>query len=316
MALVALAVAIPLVGLLVLTVGAFAGFFAFTRRNLNTTATHLARGTALAVMQTQTVDAWTDTPTLPATSSPTPLSTLVPGEMGKLYNGLQLLGVLLDDNRLVQVPAGETWFIAVNHRGFGANADIHLDVGTQLQLLSVTDARVQVRLLEGSQVFMLSGPYPNGAELELAGQPVVAMVRGCLGVEYTNRGTLTALCFQGSCALSTDFGVTSEEVPAGQSVTMDVDRLVANPARPILAANALPYWNLLAATGAGRDDARQCDVPLPPLPTSTTRPERGPGPAPATNTSAPLPSATEPPPNTPVPQDTPVPPPTSETPAT
>ena len=305
MALVALAVAVPLGGLLLLSVGAFAGFFAYNRRNANTTATQLAQSSALALMQTQTVEAWTDTPTLPPS---TPLPTLVPGEIAKLFDGPQFLRVLLDDSRLVQVPAAGTWFIAVNHRGFGANADIHLDGGTQLQLKAVTDARVQFRLLEGSRIFVQSGSYPNGAEIELAGQPAVMTLRGCLGVEYTDQATLTALCFQGACTLSTDFGVTSEGIAAGQSVTLDMSRLGANPPRPILASNALHYWTLLQRTGAGRDDARQCDVPPPPLPTPTSRSDSGAGPTPATNTPVPPPTDT-PVPDTPVPP-TPEPPPT------
>jgi protein phosphatase len=305
LALVALAVAVPLVGLLVLAVGGFAGFFAYTRRSSNSTATQLARSAALALMQTQTVEARIDTPTLP----PTPLSTLVPGEIAKLFDGLEL-SVLLDDSRLVQVPFLETWFIAVNHRGFGANADIHLEGGTQLQLQGVTDARVQARLLEGSRIFVQSGPYPNGAEIEFAGLPVVTTVRGCLGTEFTDQARLTALCFQGVCALSTDFGVTFEPIAAGQSITMDLSRLEADPPRLILAGNALPYWNLLQRTAAGRDDAQQCDVPPPPLPTPTTRTESGPGPAPATNTLVPPTDTPIPPPDTPVPPpDTPGPPP-------
>jgi serine/threonine protein phosphatase PrpC len=312
MALVALAVAVPLGVLLLLSVGAFAGFFAYNRRTLNITATQVARSTALALIQTQTAEAWTDTPTLPPTSPPTPLLTLVPGEIAKLFDGPQLLTVLLDNNRLVQVPPGESRFIAVNHRGFGANADIHLEAGTQLQLKAVTDARVQLRLLEGSRIFVQSGSYPNGAEIELAGQSAVTTVRGCLGMEYTDQATLTALCFQGACTLSTDFGVTSDVIAAGQSVTIDVSRLKAVPQRPILAANASPYWTLLQRTDAGRDDARQCDVPPPPVPTPTTRSPGGPGPAPATNTPVPPTNTPIPPTNTPVPPtDTPVPPPTN-----
>jgi len=313
LALVALAVAVPLGGLLLLSVGAFAGFFAYNRRTMNTTATQLARSAALALMQTQTVEAFPDTPTLPPT---TPLPTLVSGEIAKLFDGPLFLSVLLDDSRLVQVPAEAAWFIAVNHRGFGANADIHLDADTQLQLQGVTDARVQVRLLEGSRIFVQSGPYPNGVEIEFAGLPVVTTARGCLGAEFTDQATLTALCFQGVCALSTDFGVTSEEITAGQSVTFDVNRLEANSARPIIAANALPYWNLLQRTAAGQADAHQCDVPAPPsLPSPTTRSERGPGPAPANTpvppTGTPVPDTPGPPPDT----DTPLPPPPpSETP--
>ncbi len=303
MAMVALAVAVPLGGLLLLSVLAFAGFFAINRRGLNATATQVAQ----SLGQTQTIEAWTDTPTLPPTSTPTPLPTLVPGEIAKLFDGPQFLRVLLDDSRLVQVPAAGTWFIAVNHRGFGANADIHLDGGTQLQLKAVTDARVQFRLLEGSRIFVQSGSYPNGAEIELAGQPAVTTVRGCLGIEYTDQATLTALCFQGACTLSTDFGVTSEEIAAGQSVTLDVTRLGANPPRPILATNALPYWTLLQRTGAGRDDARYCDVPPPPLPTPTSRSDSGAGPAPA---DTPVPPTVAPPTSEPPTSE----PPTSEPP--
>src|SRR3972149_5762361 len=183
LALVALAVAVPLVGLLLLSVGAFAGLFAYNRRSLNTTATQLARSAALASMQTQTVAAGSGAPTRPPIPF-TPLPPLVPGEIAKVFVGPHLLSVLLDDKRLVDVPAGETWFIAVNHRGFGANAALHLDRRSQLQLQGVTDARVQVRLLEGSRIFAQSGPYPNGAEIEFAGLPVIATTRGCLGREY------------------------------------------------------------------------------------------------------------------------------------
>jgi serine/threonine protein phosphatase PrpC len=264
MALVALAVAIPLGLLLLLAVGAFAGFFAVSRRNANATATQLARVTALALAQTQTAEAWTPTPTRPL---PTPVPSLIPGEIAKLFTGPHLLAVLMDDHRLIQAPASEPWFIAVNHRGVGANADIHLDGGTQLQLQGVTDARVQVRLLEGSRIFVQSGPYPNGAEIEFAGLPVMTTVRGCLGTEYSGPATLTALCFQGTCTLSLDFGVTSEEVAAGQAVTVDLSRL-------------------------------KCDVPAPPPPTHTPT-VRGPGPAQPTDTPVPPteePTATEAPP--------------------
>jgi hypothetical protein len=301
LAVVAAAVAVPLLGLLVLSVGAFAGFFAFTRRNLNITATHLAQSRALVLMQTQTAGAWTDTPTLPPA---TPAPTLVAGEIAKLFDGTVFLSVLLDDNRLVQVPGAEAWFIAVNHRGFGANADLHLESDTQVQLQAVTDARVQLRLLEGSRIFVQSGPYPNGAEIEFAGLPVITTARGCLGTEYTNGETLTVLCFQGACTFSTDFGVTVEEIAVGQSVTMDVNRLRADPARPILAANASPYWDLLQHTGAGIADAQQCDVPAPAPPTPTTNSTRERS-APPPNTPVPptVPPATVPP--APVPTDPP-----------
>ncbi len=103
--------------------------------------------------------------------------------------------MLLDDNRLVLVPAEEARFIAVNHRGFGANGDLHLDGDTLLQLQAVTDARLQVRLLEGSRIFAQSGPYPNGSEIELAGLPVVLTARGCLGVEFPTQAIAIGAVF-------------------------------------------------------------------------------------------------------------------------
>lgn len=308
MALAALAVALPLGALLLLSVIAFAGYFAFTRRNANATATQLARMTDQALAQTQTAEAWTPTPTRPL---PTGVPTLVPGEIAKLFAGPHLLAVLLDDNRLLDVPDSEPWFIAVNHRGVGANADLHLEGGTQLQLQSVTDARVQVRLLEGSRIFVQSGPYPNGAEVEFAGLTVVTTARGCLGTEYSGPAALTALCFQGDCSLSTDFGVTSMPIAAGQAVTVNLSRLEAGPPRAITASMASAYWNLLMQTSAGVDDARQCDVPPPPLPTATPK-SGGPAPAPPTNTPEPPPTNTSaPPPTEPPPTD----PPPSETPS-
>ncbi|HSB90809.1 MAG TPA: protein phosphatase 2C domain-containing protein [Anaerolineales bacterium] len=305
LALVALAVAIPLIGLLVLTVGAFAGFFALNRRTLNTTATYLARGTAQALLGTRTAEAWTSTPTV---ASPTPFPTLVPGEIGKLFDARQLLSVLLGDNRLILVPGGEAWFIAVNHRGFGANAYIHLDSGTQIQLKAVTDANVEARLLEGSRIFVQSGPYPNGSEIEVGGWPVVLSVRGCLGAEHIDADALTALCFQGVCSLSLDFGVTTETLGAGQSVTLDANRLESYLPRSFSAADASPYWDLLQRTTAGQIDAHLCNVAAPPVITSTSPPQRQPGrPPAATNTPVP-PTATNEPPPPPPPPDTPVPP--------
>jgi len=101
--------------------------------------------------------------------------------------------------------------------------------------------------------------------------------------------------------------VTTEQITAGQLITLDVTRLRANPARPFIAADVLPYWELLQHTRAGQDDAAQCDVPAPPsLPTPTTRSEEGPEPAPAANT--PVPPTSTPVPPTVAPSDTPMPP--------
>ena len=306
--LVALAVAVPLGGLLLLTLAGFAWFFLASQRGQNATATQLAYATAGARAQTQTVQAFTPTPTTPP---PTAVPTLVAGEIAKLYNELQFLQALVDDGHLVRVPADETRFIAVNHRGHGANADVHLAGGTQLQLISVTDARTQIRLLAGSQLFVQSGPYPNGAAVEMAGLPIIAYVRGCLAAEFVEEDHLVADCFQGACSFSIDYGVTIHEITAGQSITFDLKKVQAGNPLPIAPQDKLSYWRLLQLSSAGQSDARFCQVPPPPTatPARTATSEATPtfpatpgtlepaSAVPATDTPPPSSTDTQPPPS-------------------
>jgi hypothetical protein len=264
--LVTLAVVVPVAALVLLAIGALTGYLAFNRHNLNSTATGVARAASVAAVETQTAQAELVTPVASLTPLPAPLPTLAPGEIARLFNDAQLLTVLIDDNQLVEAPAGQDLLIEVNHRGDDANAYIYLYPGTRLQLGSVTGESAQVALLEGSRVFVQSGPFPDGVEIELAGLPVITTLRGCLGAEYVGGAgetTLTAFCFQGACSLSADFGATSDDIPAGQKVTLELPRLEAGPLRPITQADARPFSNLLQLTSPGRADALQCHVLLP-----------------------------------------------------
>jgi len=88
-----------------------AGYFAFTRRNANATATQLARMTAQPWLRRRPQGLGR---LRPRGRCPPPCPP-GPGEIAKLFAGPHLLAILLDDNRLLQVPASEPWFIAVNH---------------------------------------------------------------------------------------------------------------------------------------------------------------------------------------------------------
>jgi serine/threonine protein phosphatase PrpC len=334
--LVALAVGVPLCALLALALTALGGGVVFFQQTLAGTATQLAQATAIALAKTETVAAYTPTPTIPPTptNTPTPVPsavpTLAPGEIAKLYNGATFLDVLFDDKQLIAVPAGQTRFIAVNHRGLGANGNLYLSGGAQLQLDVVIDPKMQFLLFAGSDVFVQSGPYQNGAEIELAGAPVVTSVRGCLAAHYLDESTLVADCFKGNCAFSTNFGAQFDEFAEGQQITLDAARLNVTQQQKIPQADALKYWNLLRETSAGRDDIQRCNVPPPPTPTPTRAPTASPTlpptatvvsdpgdsaptnapPTAAPPTSTPLPTSTA----TPIPpSDTPVPPTDTET---
>ncbi len=317
MALAAIWVAIPLGGLLVVTLVSFGFYFLFTQKNLSATATQLAQAAALALAETQTVAAFTATPSLapptpaPPTLSPTPtpvpthVPTLLPGEIAKLYDGENFLGALFDDKQIIEVPPEQMRFIAVNHKGVGSNAHLHLLAGAQLQFNVVIDPKIQVKLLAGSDVFFQTGPYTNGVEIELVGGPVVVTVAGgCVGTHYESDTSLVADCFSGACAFSTQFGAEPAPFPTGQQLRLDLKTLTAQAPRKIPAAEALKYWQLLRRTDAGRADIALCRVPAPPNPTarptaSSTPAVTGPAMGDASATPAPPPG----------PGDTPLPPP-------
>lgn len=266
---IAAAVAIPMGLALLATLAAFAYFFTNATASAAGTATQLAQATAVALAQTQTVAAFTPTPTATNTPAPTPAPTLAPGEIAKLYDGDALLEVIFDDKKLIAAPTDEARFVVVNHRNTADSGDIYLQGGSQFQFSAVTDPKFQLKLLAGSDVFIQTGPYQNGAEIELAGLSVVVSVRGCLAAYYADDNNLLADCFEGVCGFSINFGSQVTEFERGQQIQLDINQLRLVEQRKIPAADSIKYWKLLAATTAGKDDIDRCRVPPPDQGTAT-----------------------------------------------
>jgi protein phosphatase len=276
MMLIAAAVGIPMCVALVLVLGAFFGFFNFVMGSNAETATRLAEATQIALAQTATVEAYTPTPTVPPpTNTPVPTipPTLAAGEIGKLFRIEELLEVLIDDRKMIDAPADETRFVAVNHKvDQGDTGNIHLANDSRLQLLAVTDPRFQLRIFSESDLFFQTGPYANGADIELEVPSILTKVKGCLATFYLNEDTLTASCFSGECSYSLDFGADFTTIAAGQQVKIDIEEPAGSPAVDIPKNDHYRYFDLLKLTSAGREDIRRCNVQARPTPTPTRPP--------------------------------------------
>lgn len=232
-------------------------------------------------------------PSPPLAASPTPVPTLAPRGIAKLFKGDEFIKTILDNGELIVVPNGETRYLAVKHRDeLPEPGNLHLLGGTQLRVLSVSDPIFRIELLPGSDLFVQTGPYADGAEIELAGSSVVTNVRGCMATYYADDNTLFADCFQGACALSTDFGSEFTEFSQGQQIRLDISEPRVTNQQTIPEDDKLKYWRLLSQTGAGREDIRRCNVPPPPTPTPTRTPTHTPAPPIPTSTSTLTPTST------------------------
>jgi len=261
-------VAIPLGLALLITLAAFAYFFIDATASAAAVATRLAQATAAAIIQTQTVAAFTPTPTSTKTPAPTLVPTLVPGEIAKLYDDKNLLDVILDDKRLIAAPPNQNRFVAVNHANSPTSGLLAMLGGSQLQFNAVTNSKIQLRLLPGSDLFAQTQPYQNGIEMELARLSVVISAKGCLGVHYADDTRLSADCFDGVCGFSINFGAQTTSFESGQQIQLDISQLRLAGRREIPAADIIKYRALLSATNAGRQAITDCKVPLPkPTPT-------------------------------------------------
>jgi hypothetical protein len=136
-----------------------------------------------------------------------------------------------------------------------------MEGGTQMQFVAVSDARFQVNLLSpGADLFFQTGPYNNGAQLNIGGKSVQVTVKGCLAAYYPDDNTFAADCFQGTCKLSINFGTDYTDIAEGQQLQLDLSTL--SPTRAdISATDRQKYFSLLNLTSAGRDDMSKCNVP-------------------------------------------------------
>jgi serine/threonine protein phosphatase PrpC len=264
------AVAVALALLLVATVAL--GAWAWIGRqsaqeNLAGTATRLAQATQVAAAQSATVAAYTATPsatpTTPPTATPVPtdVPAAVPGEIARLFNADTFISAITDSGReLVTVPAGETRYVAMTYLRYHSpdpsaaqDGNVYLQENTRLQFGLVTEKLFQLTLLSGGELFLQTGPYASGAEVQLANSSVVFYSKGCLALSYPAPDKVQAVCYKGECSFVTEIGGTAMDLAVGATE--------APASAAIGADNQERQWQLLAHTSAGLSDAGLCGVP-------------------------------------------------------
>lgn len=224
--------------------------------------------------------------------------------------------------------------VSLSHQGNPADPQdgrLYLQIGSRLQLESVTDDAVRILLFSGSDLLAQSGRYPQ-VEIEIisaAGDTVAYFfVEGsCLAVRYVALHTVEATCFEGVCSYRALRLGQVTTIAEGEQVTFDTELRGVVDSRPILAAETGRYRQLLTNSPAGEADAEKCLarwLPTTPTPSRTaTRSTATPSvvptatpflPSPPSPTPWPgTPTATPPPTATPLPTPTPTPRPVTAT---
>jgi protein phosphatase len=274
-------VGIPLGLLLLLTAAAFAKYALDTRSALAGTATRLAEATLFA----GTAQSIALAP--PATETPVPLPTPFPtavyGEIAKAFDGNTAGAVIEQGERaLVLGLDNRTRSLAVTYQRYlsadpdaGEDGHIYLAGDTRLVLGIVSADQFQVTILPGSEVLVQTGPYDDGAVIELADSMALARVRGCLAISYVDDRTYTAACLQGECSYSTGIGNPVASIEEGSLVTLTMGQAKPASRVPIPQRDYSSYIDLLVGAPSGRADLRRCLIPGAPggpLPTATSEP--------------------------------------------
>ena len=245
------------------------------------TAEQATRFSDLAAQATGTVRAIlaateTARPTVTPTPTATPRATLQPGQIGFMrYAGEDGLRPLYEDEPLL---AERELIAEINHAGVDADdASLYVAAGSDLTFPRV-DRQIELRLFAGSNILLETGPYQNGAEVDLrteAGDILLAVTGSCMGVDYqrdaaSGAETITAFCFEGNCTYRTDRNAPVE-IPTGQQMVLNGSDLTVAPAfKPISQTTALTYLRLLQRFNGYQADVNACLRPyLPPPPTAT-----------------------------------------------
>jgi len=265
--LIALAVGLPLLFLLVVVSSLFAGFFVFSSASAAGTATQLALATQQAAERTRIAAGFTATPTLTPTPLPTSVPTAVPGEVAKVFSQSALLQIIIDTDRvLVSAPATAPRYVAVtyaryNAEAIGADGNLYLRAGSQLQFNAVTEKLFQFTLLPGSEVVIQTGPYARGAEIHLARSAVSVRVNGCMALQFLNPVEVEAFCLSGECGVSPDLGQPFVAFTGGVRKTLTLGPTTAVSTDSFTSEAIEELWPVLSFTSAGLADAAVCGVP-------------------------------------------------------
>jgi serine/threonine protein phosphatase PrpC len=279
-------VGVPLALLLIISLVAFGAYYTYNHAGESATGTAMAQVLAAALTRpavtaaasvpaSATAEA-SETNTRPAPSATTAPPTLAPlassSEVAELFNGETSLGPINSSSRqLISVPDGESRYLTVNYLrnqpgGSSVSTDghVYLGGGSTAQLGLVNDTQFQLDVLPGSDVFVQTGPYAQGVEVDVADSQLVAVAKGCLALHFISANNLSLNCYGGQCSYSTRLGGDLVPVDAGSQVTIQVGQAAGSGPAPIPLADHARFWQLLSPTASGVDDAKLCQLPNAP----------------------------------------------------
>ena len=281
-----------------------------------------AAASTVAAAQTATaiVAAFTPTATPTATPTSTPRPTQIPGQIGFYISNSESYPFTLADTietgaefAEAHINNDETLILEDAHFFMQPNTGIKFDVVTAD---SGAEAGISLLLFEGSDIFLDTGDYENGADVSPIGDTRISfLVAGsCLSVKYDEATTMIDVgCYDGVCRYRAEERDAPTILARGDLLRFDIENREVVEVRGIRPSEANSYQQMLLRTSSGRDVYNRCIRPLFP-PTSTPSPTPTPS---STSTNTPSPSdpgssQPSPPSNTPKPPtSTPAPLPTN-----
>ncbi|MCP4415748.1 MAG: hypothetical protein GY805_03945 [Chloroflexi bacterium] len=271
-----------------------------------------ATGTAEAAMTaTAIVAAFTPTPTPTPLPTSTPRPTPIPNQIGFFVSQSETYPFTL--STLTQTTKTENEFaqLHINHDAAAILEDaiIFMQPHTEVEFEAVTadsgaEAGISLRLFEGSDIFLDTGDYQNGADISPIGDTRISLLvaGSCMSVQYDEITTIIDVgCYEGVCRYRAEEREEPILLEDGDLLRFDVQERSVIEVRQIWPSEGNYYKQILLQTSAGRTVYNRCVFPLfPPTPTPSPTPLPT-----STNTATPQPSdsgSSQPdsPPNTPV----------------
>lgn len=243
-----------------------------------TSAAVAGTATRIAFEQTAvagTVAAFTPTPSLTPSPTPTARIPLIPGEIGAWFDSAGQRTPFTADEELL--AGSDPINVNLSHEDNPADpsdGNLYLFPGSRLQFEGVTNEKIDVLVFQGSDLLIETGRYPE-AELELIGESGTTtayfLVRGsCMSVRYVEPNQVVASCYEGECRYRAQRTGEGELFPTGQQLTYDVETRTESGRRPIPLTELERYRQLLFRSTSGIEDVRRCIEPwLPDTPTPT-----------------------------------------------
>lgn len=233
-----------------------------------------------AATQTAVVAAYTPTPTPTQTPTPTPRPTLIPNQIGVFFGAGEPAPFTLADS----IETGPEFVqLSLNNdvSAIEEDAVIFAQPNTQIMFENVTsdsaaEAGISLIVYEGSNIFLETGDYENGADVSpIEDTRVSFLVSGsCMSVQYeAEGGTIAVACYDGDCRYRAE--ERDELTPLARGSRLRYDVLERQPieTQRIPAADAAYYQNILLRSSAGRSVYNRCILPLfPPTATPTATP--------------------------------------------